>query len=74
MDNEPIKTQFGHEHKFICLTREEVPIRTWGDRIGKWEVYDVFYCEGCLEYKRVKVMEMEPGIYSFERQVTWRLG
>lgn len=66
------KPQFGHEHTFVYLSRDEVPISTWGDRIGKWEVYDVFFCSGCLAYKRVKIMELEPGRHSFEREVTWR--
>lgn len=70
--SEEVKTQFGHEHTFIYLNREEVPITTWGDRIGKWEFYDVFFCQGCLAYQRVKVMEMEPSRHNIGRDVTWR--
>jgi hypothetical protein len=67
-----VKTQFGHEHRFTFLRQEKVAIRTWGDRVERWEHFDIFFCEGCLEYQRVKVLETAPGIDSFMERETWR--
>lgn len=67
-----VTTQFGHEHQFVFLRQEKVPITTWGDRISKWGYYDVFFCEGCLDYQRIKVKETEPHPHLLGEVVTWR--
>jgi hypothetical protein len=63
-----------HQHKFVFMRQDEVAVTGWEQRIGKWEFYDVFFCEGCLEYKRIKVLVMEPSRSDFGREVTWRKG
>ncbi len=66
------KTQFGHEHRFIFLRQDKESTKRWGDRILGWTYFDVFFCEGCLEYHRVKVLETEPARDAFGEVTTWR--
>lgn len=72
MSEDTPRTQFGHEHRFIFLRTEKVPSARWGDRITEWAHYDLFYCEGCLDYQRVLTMKTRPGQDSFDPEVTWR--
>ena len=62
-----------HEHVWRFLRQEE---RNVGyDRNPTWQIEDVYFCEGCLEYGRVHVRTEEPSreLYAGnQRLVTWR--
>lgn len=53
------------EHKYIFLRQEEVPMAWNGDRVMARKIEDVYFCEKCLEYKRVRIREEVPSRYSF---------
>lgn len=54
-----------HEHRFTFLRQEVKPTKQWGDRVNERQILDVFFCEACLEYKRVLVRTEEPDRPSF---------
>lgn len=58
-----------HQHRFVYLRQEEK--NTGYDRNPVYEIRDVYFCEGCLTYKRVHVRTEMPGTDSFKRVVRW---
>lgn len=59
-----------HEHTYRFLREEEQNVRY--DRNPTWHIFDVYYCENCLDYRRIHVRTEEPSHESFRRLVTWR--
>lgn len=55
------------QHKFVFLRQEKKNVGY--DRAPEWLVEDVFYCEHCLEYKRVAVEKRIPRTDSFDEFV-----
>lgn len=59
------------DHKFTFLRTEKKNIGY--DRNPLWLVQDVYFCERCLDYKRVDVRQERPGTDTFERRVVENL-
>ena len=57
-----------HEHKFVYLRQEKKNIGF--DRNPRYLHEDVFFCERCLRYERVKVKETVPDPMRFDGEVT----
>lgn len=55
----------GHQHRYIFLRQETPRLAGWDDRVTRRAVEDVFFCEDCLDYKRVRIREEVPDPYSF---------
>lgn len=67
-----VKTQVGHEHTFVFLRQERLPLEQWGERVSKWKYVDVFFCDGCLAYQQVLVKETVPSRTDFGKEdITW---
>ncbi len=49
-----------HEHHFQFLRQEIRPIKHRQERVLERVIEDVFGCEGCLEYRVIKVRTEEP--------------
>ena len=50
-----------HAHHFVFLRQEMRPTRRgWNDRIDERLVEDVYFCDGCLAYRRIPVRREEP--------------
>ncbi len=62
-----------HKHRFTFLRQEHEVSRRWGDHDRERKVFDVFFCEGCLEYQRKHVATEEPSRTSMGWETTWRL-
>lgn len=43
-----------HEHRFTFLRQKEEKLYYGTGRIREIKRIDIFFCEGCLEYKRVQ--------------------
>jgi hypothetical protein len=54
-----------HEHHYIFLRQEIRPTVRWGDRVHERIVEDVFFCEGCLDYRRITVRREVPNPTTF---------
>jgi hypothetical protein len=54
-------------HEFVFLRQERKNVGY--DRNPTWLVEDVFFCEGCLLYRRVPVEKRTPRSDSFEERV-----
>jgi len=52
-------------HHYIFLRQEVNPTKKWGDRVNERQIIDVFFCEVCLDYRRVVVRTEEPDRGSF---------
>jgi hypothetical protein len=57
------------EHQYVFLRQEKHNIGY--DRNPRWLVEDVFSCERCLTYQRVKVKETVPAVDHFGEQTVW---
>lgn len=68
----PLSALGGHEHHFVYLRQETPRLEGWGDRVTKRAVEDVFFCDDCLEYRRVRLRLEEPDPQSFGWRETWR--
>ncbi len=49
-----------HQHHYVFLRQETRPTERFGDRIQERVIEDVFFCEGCLDYRRVHVRREMP--------------
>ena len=58
-------------HQFVFLRQDKV--NEGFDRNPRWAHYDVFFCERCLAYERIKVYETVPARDRFGEDVVWRL-
>ncbi len=58
------------EHQFVYL-REEKKNEGY-DRNPRWVYYDVFFCERCLQYRRVRTKETVEARDHFGEEVVWR--
>jgi hypothetical protein len=54
-----------HEHHYIFLRQEVKRSAGWDDHTTERLVQDVFFCEGCLDYRTVKVRREVPRRDSF---------
>lgn len=61
-----------HRHTFVFLRREEECVIGYNERIDTRTEYDVFFCEGCLTYQRLKAQVSERTGYQDEMRVMWR--
>ncbi len=52
-------------HKFTFLRQDATRTKGWGDRVTERKIEDVYFCERCLDYKRVLVRVEEPDRGSF---------
>lgn len=48
-----------HEHRFTFLRQEDETLYYGTGRIRETVQWDVFFCEGCLEYKRVEAKRQQ---------------
>ncbi len=53
------------DHKFTFLRQDIIPTKKWDMRVNERKIEDIFYCERCLDYKRVLVRLEEPDRGSF---------
>lgn len=49
-----------HEHRYQHLRQETRPTNQWDGRVMERLVEDVFFCEECLDYRRVAVCREVP--------------
>lgn len=49
-----------HEHHYLFLRQETHPTIQWGESVRERLTEDVFYCEGCLDYRKVPVRREVP--------------
>lgn len=55
-----------HEHHYVFLRQETKPTKTgWNDQVHERLIEDVFFCAGCLNYRRVPVRREVPKGYEF---------
>ena len=54
-----------HAHHYTFLRQDVTPTRQWDWRVLERRVDDVFFCDGCLSYKHVKVRIEVPDPRSF---------
>lgn len=47
-----------HEHKFVFLREERKNIGY--ERNPTWQYSDIYFCEGCLEYRKVPTKKTQP--------------
>ena len=52
-------------HRFVFLRQETPRLAGWDDRVTRRAVEDVYFCEDCLEYRRVRLREEVPDPRSF---------
>lgn len=60
-----------HQHSYVFLRQETRPLAQNGDRVLKRVVEDVYFCESCLDYRRVKVRTEVPDRQSFGWVEVW---
>jgi hypothetical protein len=49
-----------HEHRYVFLRQEPRTTQQWGDRVHERVIEDVYFCESCLGYQRVRVRREIP--------------
>lgn len=49
-----------HEHRYTHLRQETRPTKQWDGRVMERLVEDIFFCERCLDYRRVQVRREVP--------------
>ena len=54
-----------HEHRYTYLRQETRPTKQWDWRVLERIVSDVYFCEGCLDYRKVDVRREVPDSRSF---------
>lgn len=54
-----------HEHRYTFLRQEIRPTKWWDDRVLERIIEDVYFCDGCLSYRKVAVRREEPDRRSF---------
>lgn len=51
-----------HTHNWVFLRQSSQRVGTY-DYGGLWDIYDVFYCSSCNEYKQVLTKSRHQGLY-----------
>ena len=54
-----------HEHSYVFLRQETTRLAGWEDRVTRRAVEDVYFCEGCLAYQRIRLREEVPDSRNF---------